>query len=393
MRIAYIAPYQGPALVKERPIVRNLSLAGRVKVERLTELLLQSSHEVEIISQGEVIERKFKIYPVFTESEPFNSNVPVYYASSLPVRHLNGLWSSLSMRRIFKARHRAAPFDLVLIYNLKPPQVACARHAFRLGLPVILEYEDGAFGKGTTKKNRNFTSGFYLDGARKVLQSVSGCIAVSPDLLAQTQPGIPSFLLRGVVSGEILAASGQANGCRNDRVVYSGTHYRAYGLEQLITAWKALDLPGWELHIAGQGELTDKLHELARDNANIVFHGLLNRRQNAEFLASARIGINAHYTGHTSGNVFAFKLVEYLAAGLHAISTPMGNLPANMEAGLTYMNDNSPQTIATTLRHVIESRVYERTAALATSEHYGSEAVSRSLDQLLDEVRARSNHN
>ena len=30
MRVAYIAPYSGPTLLKQRPIVRNLSLAARV---------------------------------------------------------------------------------------------------------------------------------------------------------------------------------------------------------------------------------------------------------------------------------------------------------------------------------------------------------------------------
>jgi hypothetical protein len=42
---------------------------------------------------------------------------------------------------LFKARHSAAPFDLVIIYNLKGPQVVCANYAIRrLGLPVVLEY-------------------------------------------------------------------------------------------------------------------------------------------------------------------------------------------------------------------------------------------------------------
>jgi hypothetical protein len=103
--------------------------------------------------------------------------------------------------------------------------------------------------------------------------------------------------------------------------------------------------------------------------------------------------MNAHDTGHTSGNVFAFKLVEYLAAGLHAISTPMGSLPPDMEAGITYMNDNSPEMIAATLRRVIQSGDYERTAAAAALEHYGSESVSKSLDRLLNDVRGRSNRN
>jgi len=39
MRIAYITPYQGPALKERRPITLNRSLAGSSKMETLARLL------------------------------------------------------------------------------------------------------------------------------------------------------------------------------------------------------------------------------------------------------------------------------------------------------------------------------------------------------------------
>jgi Glycosyl transferases group 1/Glycosyl transferase 4-like domain len=389
MRIAYIAPYQGPALVKRRPIVRNLSLAGRVKMERIAELLQENSHDVEILSQGEVIERQPKVYPGFSDPTPFHEKIPVYYSSALPVRFLNGLWSSLSLLRIFKARHRIAPYDVVLIYNLKPPQVTCARYAMRrLCLPVILEYEDDAFVSVSGKPASGFTSRFYRSAAKRLLPSVSGCMGVSPRLLSQTPSSIPKFLLRGVVGVEIVNAKTQTNNSRQNWIVFSGTHYRAYGLEQLIRAWGMVDLSGWELHIAGHGELTATLERMARGNKSIVFHGLLNREQNARFLCSAKIGINPHDLSETPGSVFAFKIIEYLAADDHVISTPMGPLEPGIESGITYMPDNKAETIAATLKQVIEGRCYERTAAHEALQTYGPEAVSRSLDRLLKQVMA-----
>src|SRR6202023_1478624 len=111
---AYIAPYQGPALVKKRPTVQNLSLAGRVKVEVIAELLRRNSHSVEIFSQGEVIGHQFKFYSGFAESDRFHPDIPVHYASALPVRFCNAFWSSLQLVRLFKSRHRVAPFDAVI---------------------------------------------------------------------------------------------------------------------------------------------------------------------------------------------------------------------------------------------------------------------------------------
>lgn len=139
MRIAYITPYQGPTLVSRRPIVGNRSVSNKIKIELIARLLQEGGHQVEIISHGEVIERRLTFYPGFAEPEPFHPEIPIYYVSSLPVRRLNGLWAGMRAVQFLKKRHREHPFDLVIIFNMKPPQIRCANYAIRrLGLPVIL---------------------------------------------------------------------------------------------------------------------------------------------------------------------------------------------------------------------------------------------------------------
>jgi hypothetical protein len=385
MRIAYIAPYQGPGLVKSRPTLRNLSLGGRVKIELIAELLQTSSHSIEIFSQGEVIERQFKFYPAFREPEPFHSSIPVSYSSALPVRFVNGLWSSLSTLRRFKARHHASPFDLVLIYNLKPPQVVCADYAIRrLGLPVVLQYEDDQFLEVAELGGSKLTGRFFLSAAKRLLSSVSGCIAVSPSLLSQVPEPVAKLVLLGVVGQAIQRATEETRNSRRNRVVFSGTHSWAQGLEQLIKGWKMAKLSDWELHIAGQGDLTEKLHNLAENDSTIVFHGLLSREENARLLGSGKIGMVPYDVSQTRG--FPFKTIECLAAGLHVITTSLGTVDPEMDVGITYINDNLAETICACLKKVITERRYEHTSQQATLNAYGSEAVSRSLDTFLGQV-------
>jgi len=391
MRIAYIAPYQGPALIQRRPIVWNLSLAAQVKVEVIAELLQRSAHEVEILSQGEIIKHELKLYPGFTDPEPFHTEIPVYYSSAFPVKFLNGLWSGLNLLWIFKARHRIAPYDVVLIYNFKIPQLICAKYAIRrLGLPVILEYEDDAFVDTAGHAESGLRAKWRLSSVRRIFDLISGGIGVSPHLLEQLPCSTPKVLLRGVVSDEIVNAKKPPPGSRKNWVVFSGTLFRTKGLEQLINAWEIVGPPDWELHIAGDGELSDRLRRMAANIRGIVFDGLLNRRDNALLLCSAKVGINPHDLSKTPGNVFAFKIIEYLAAGAHVISTPMGTLERGLERGITYMPDNKAETIAATLKQVIESRSYERTAAQAALQTYGPEAVSKSLNKLVKQVLTRS---
>ena len=388
MRIAYIAPYQGPSLLKCRPIVRNLSLGAKAKVEVIAGLLHHKSHAVEILSQGEVVERQFKLYPSFIEKDLFHGNIPVFYSASFPVRFLNGFSSSLSLLRLFRARHKVAPYDAVFIYNLKPPQVTCANFAIKhLGLPVILEYEDNAFFDDDQPNGTNFTSKFQLSRVKTLLRSLSGCLAGSPSLLSQVRGNVPKLLLPGVVDEVLSMAATKSEIPRRNWVVFSGTHSPFQGLEQLIEAWKQAKPTGWELHIAGQGAITDVLHNLSRNDPSIVFHGMLSRDQNVELLRRGKITVVAYDVHKTIG--FSFKTVECLAAGMHVITTRLTSLEGldpELKAGLTYIDDNKAETISASIKKVIEERRYERTVQKATLERYGPAAVSQSLDVFLDQV-------
>ena len=387
MRIAYVAPYHGPTLLERRPIVRNRSMASATKIGLIAGLLRSSAHDVEIISQGAVIESAFTFYPSFVEPQPFHPEIPIFYGSVLPVRRLNGLWSNGRTLHLLKARHRAAPYDLVIIYNLQGPQLACARHAIRrLGLPVVLEYEDDRF---VNVQGQAVEDGFALRrdkrAAQELFRQVSGCIAVSPHLLSQLPAGIPTLLLRGVVGEDLVKAGAESSG-RKNVVFFSGTHIASNGVAQLIEGWREVGLPDWELHITGAGQLTESLREMAAGVRGIVFHGLVSRPELVRLMCSAKICINPHQVSHTPGNVFAFKLVEYLSADAHVITTPMGILEKELEAGITYTPDNAPATIATTIARVVRERAYTRTAGEAARHTYGPAAVSKSLDTLLDQV-------
>jgi glycosyltransferase involved in cell wall biosynthesis len=393
MRIAYVAPYQGPTLLARRPVVRNRSMSNRIKIELIASLLRSGSHDVEIISQGEVVDTSWTFYPAFVEEERFHPDIPIFYGSVLPVRRVNGFWSNAQTLRVLKERHRAQPYDLVIIFNLKGPQLACANYAIqRLHLPVILEYEDDRFVnvKGKTDTDMGgLAMRFEMRTSARLLKEVSGCVAVSPHLMSQLPAGIPTLLLRGVAGDDIVTASRQSRDGKKNIVLFSGTHIESNGVAPLIQAWPQVGMPGWELHITGYGQLTDSLRAMASGMEGVFFHGLVSREQLVSLMSAARVCVNPHQVSQTPGNVFAFKIIEYLAAGAHVVTTPMGALEKPLEAGITYMPANSPETIAATLRTVIREERYQHTASKAAHETYGPTAVSNALNTLLGQVGAR----
>jgi len=388
VRIAYVTTYQGPTLLERRPIVRNRSLSNTVKIELIASLLRSNGHEVEIFSQGEVVDNQLKFYPGFSEPKPFDSKIPVYYSSSFPVRRVNGFWSSFQTLRLLKARHRASPFDLVIIFNLKDPQVACANYALkRFRIPTILEYEDDRFvaaaGRG---EDSSFFSEYRNRVCKKLLGKVSGCIGVSPYLLTQIPENVPKMLLRGVVGDDLSGARQMPIRERADRILFSGTHIESNGIANLIEAWRSGPIQNWELHITGQGQLTGRLRQMAENVPGVIFHGLVTRQKLVELMSTAKICINPHTVSQTPGIVFAFKIIEYLAAGAHCVTTPMGKLEADLEAGITYMRDNASGTIAATLKKVVEDQRYEHVAPQAAQTAYGTQAVSNTLGKFLEQV-------
>src|SRR5687767_1708798 len=382
MRIAFIAPYQGTTLCERRPITGNFGLGATAKMRILAELLRRSSHEVEIFSQGEVIDSKVTYYPRLSEWATAAGEIPVRYASAIPLRGVNALWSTTSLRRLFKKHHRRQPYDLVLIYNLKPPQVTCADYAIRHGLPVVMEYEDDQFLEIWEPNFSRFTSNVWEKQARQLLPRVSGCVAGSADLLAQVGD-VPKLLLPGVIDRAIVTEGERSNGRRN-WVVFSGTHSRYQGLTSLITSWKQTPQPGWELHIAGHGEITSELHALATGDPTIVFHGVLDRDANARLLTQGKISVVAYEVEKTRG--FSFKTLECLGAGLHVITTRLTALSAldpELKTGLTYLDGNDPDTISACLTSVIKDRRYEQTSRGEAIARYGPDAVQRSLNAFL----------
>jgi hypothetical protein len=351
-------------------------------------LLQAGGHEVEIISHGEVIEHGLRFYPGFWETELFHPRVRVYYVSSLPIKRINGFWAGLQAVRFFKKQHRERPFDLVIVFNLKSPQISCATYAVKhLGLPVILQYEDDVFVSVSGEEEADgWLSRHHRSTYARILSSVSGCMAVSPHLLSQVPAGLPVLLLRGVIADDLWKASEGMKAKKRNWAVFSGTHVESNGVKELINGWKIAAIPDWELHITGFGAMTEELRKMAARDPSIMFHGMISREEVVRLLCSARICINPHAVSQTPGNVFAFKIIEYLGAGAHVVTTPMGNLEPELEAGITYMNDNSPPTIAATLQRVIRERDYERTAAQAAVQSYGPTAVLRSLDMLIQRV-------
>jgi glycosyltransferase involved in cell wall biosynthesis len=361
-------------------------LAARVKIELIVGLLREGGHEVEVISQGAVDKRQFRLHPAFMETEPFDTQVPVYYVSAFPIRIVRGIWEGMCAKRLFLARHRERPFDLVILYNLKRAQIQCARLAMRrLRIPVVLEYEDDGFADFVGRTGQGLKAVLHRRRISRIFRCISGAIAPSPYLLSQCPESLPRMLVRSII-GEEIVRNCASSAAKQNWVVFSGTLEGAQGIEQSIRAWRMLRPRGWELHIAGKGPLAAMVIAASQEDASIKYHGLLNRQENADLLCQARIGLNTQDVTSRPGNTFPFKIVEYLAAGNRVVTTPRGPLEEELEEGVTYIPDNAPETIAGSLRQLIDGTWDNGSADMAAARLYGHSALASKLNELINTV-------
>lgn len=382
MKIAYIAGYQGPELIKKRTVIKNRALAGTRKIGMVITALSKAGHDVTVLSHGIDANNNFRYSKSF--SEEIENNVFITYASSFGCKGLNVLFALSSLFFLFKKVHKNNKIDIVILYNLALPEVFVGIYANFLKIPIILEYEDSAFVSRYGKVDlKSFFRRTYLSF---VINKLSGCFAPSPELLSEIGSN-NSYLLRGVVGNSLLEKINNSAIKKENIVLFAGSHNKSKGLDLLLKGWVLEKIPGWELHICGYGALTEELKEKYKDNLDIVFHGFVSNQILSELLVKAKICINPHRESANVGNVFPFKLIEYIVSGSHVISSRMGKFEKEFESVITYLPDLSPDNINNTIKEVISR---ELLVNIETQKYVINKYCLRTVGKELNEIISNS---
>lgn len=109
-----------------------------------------------------------------------------------------------------------------------------------------------------------------------------------------------------------------------------GRHVPYKGFEYLIDATKYLD-DHYKIYISGKGPLTDKLHELAKDNQNIIFLGLINDEELVAYLTACDIFC---FSSITKNEAFGVALAEGMYFKKPAVTFTISG------SGVNYVNMN-----------------------------------------------------
>jgi glycosyltransferase involved in cell wall biosynthesis len=243
--------------------------------------------------------------------------------------------------RLFRLARYMRGFDLVLTYNWGAFDAVMARHLF--GGPVLIHHEDG-FNEdeaGALKSRRNlyrrlgFSAAWRLVVPSRRLETIARNAWGLPTRKIERIPnGIPvGDYARPVADDAIPGISGRAG----EIVIGTVAGLRAVkNLPRLVRAFAAMQMKNSRLVIVGEGGESERIAAEARAC------GVADRVHLPGFLPYPcnYIGRFDIFALSSDSEQFPISLVEAMAAGLPAVATEVGDIPAMVSA------DNRPLIVA-----------------------------------------------
>ena len=230
-------------------------------------------------------------------------------------------------------------------------------------------------------------------------KSAKGVYGPSPELTDAL--GIDNkVVVPGVLNEELVQSAktrGEQSGGNSPlKLLYCGNLDESKGVDMMMEAVELIAHP-LEIHICGKGPLAEKLEQMCQNSRHsAIFHGLVSAEELIKYQISADIAVNPHRKAwHSKGEVWPFKVVEYLAACGVVISSRTGRIEKGLEERLFIYEEDTPESLAHKIEEMI--RNWKTISQKAPEnrrwaiEKWGTEGVGQTMELLLEKAGAFKN--
>jgi glycosyltransferase involved in cell wall biosynthesis len=274
------------------------------------------------------------------------------FVNLLGVKHVTGF---LSACRTLLSATRRRRTQVILIHGVHSPFLWSGLLVRRLRGPRVVPVLTDP--PGVTLPGEGFLTGLLrrTDVAlvRLALRHCDGVVALTPALADDFAPGRPSIVMEG-----ILSTPPPDRTVRRDRVdrfdiAYAGRLTRAYGVDRLIEAVRAMDDPEVRLRLFGRGELDEWVREQTAQDDRICVPQFLGRQALADQLSVADVLVNPRPIDF--GQVrytFPSKLIEYLSLGVPVVTTKLPSIPLDYRSRLVLAENDTVEGLRRALVQV-----------------------------------------
>ncbi len=327
MRIVYLCGALDETTRRLRSI-DTANLAATQKVFNFCRALRHAGHRASVLSLGRGRQNgSGDAHPARAQR---TDGVTVVYARFVHTRWSTHLVSALSTAGLIWRLHNLPQADgatALIAYNRLWHYLPALLLARVLGMRCFLDLEDGCVSIGRSAGGR------LADRCKRWLFDRlcnRGVLLANSRLATQT-----SIRHRIIWYGMLPVLPATADWTRSPLVVMlGGTLHEERGCRLFMNAATVLMKSDPELAarlrfvITGHGPMQAELADFARRSGDwVVFTGLTGRAMYLELLAGCHVGLMLNLSSHEmSGTTFPSKVLEYAAAGLLVVSTPVSDV-------------------------------------------------------------------
>ncbi len=164
----------------------------------------------------------------------------------------------------------------------------------------------------------------------------------------------PYTVVEGICTSKPLFLSREKN-VDKKVILYAGTLNKKFGIDVLLNAFQQIKNDNYELWICGNGDYTENIKQAALVDKRIKFFGFVTKEKVSELLSKSSVVVNPRQnTGEYTKYSFPSKTMDYLLSGVPFVAYKLDGIPDEYDPYLTYVKDNSAQSLALTLRDVCE---------------------------------------
>ncbi|MFG1779345.1 glycosyltransferase family 4 protein [Micromonospora sp. NPDC049048] len=284
------------------------------------------------------------------------------FVNLLGLKHLTRF---LSVWRTGRRMLRGGKADVLLVHGVHSPflwfAALCGRRLGVRVVPVLTDPPsvdlptDGWLVRRLRRLDRALV--------RAALARCSGAVTLTDALGEDFAPDLPRLVMEGIFNpaDPAVAATGRPTATGTREVVYAGGLSRAYGVDRLVEAFRALPGTDLRLRVYGRGELDGWLRDQAAADPRVAPPELLPREALLPRLARAAVLVNPRPVDQDFVRwSFPSKLIEYLSAGVPVVTTALPGIPDEYRPWLLFAETDT----ADGLREAVD-----RALRLGPAEH------------------------
>ena len=211
----------------------------------------------------------------------------------------------------------------------------------------------------------------------KSLKEYDGYLLLTEAMNPIVNPkGKPYIVIEGHCDSMMAQRSNDLEGKTSPKVMmYAGGIHKEFGIQRLVDAFVAADIPGWECHIYGDGNYQNELTQLCKTQMNVKYFGsqpnalVVENQLKASLLVNPRL-TDAEYVKYS----FPSKTLECMVSGTPLLTTNLPGMPTSYHEYVYLFGEETTDAFRDVLEQVLSLDA-------KTLYHKGQEARSFALEE------------